>query len=60
MKLTAPHYSVGGVMHELHIAEVPLVLFELSGPGWIIEFMKPISDETMTHIVRLGAMPLTK
>jgi hypothetical protein len=56
MKLTAPHYAIGPLMHTLHDSEVGAVLMERTGPGWVIEFMTPLQPETVTAITRLGAV----
>ena len=55
VKLTAPHYAIGPLMHALHDAEVDSVLALRTGPGWVVEFMTPISSDTLTTITRLGA-----
>lgn len=58
MKLTAPHYAIGPLMHALHSAEVDSVLALRTGPGWVIEFMSVIDADTLTTITRMGAVVL--
>lgn len=58
MKLTAPHYAIGPLMHALHDASVGAVLMERTGPGWIIEFMTRLDADTVTTITRLGGVIL--
>lgn len=58
MKLTAPHYAIGPIMHALHDSEVGAVLMERTGPGWAIEFMTRLDDATMTTIAQLGGVVL--
>lgn len=55
MKISAPHYIIGPLMHELHDSSVGAVLMERTGPGWMIEFMTKIDNETSGRIVRMGA-----
>ena len=55
MKLSAPNYAIGALMHTLHDAEVDSVLAIRSGPGWVIEFMRVLDADTLTTITRLGA-----
>ena len=56
MKITAPHYAIGPLMHVLHDSEVGAVLMERTGPGWMIEFMTPIEPDTVAKMVRLGGV----
>ena len=55
MKISAPHYIIGPLMHELHDSSVGAVLMGRTGPGWMIEFMTRIDKETAARIVRMGA-----
>jgi hypothetical protein len=58
MKITAPHYAIGPLMHVLHDSEVGAVLMERTGPGWMVEFMTRIEPDTLKSLVRLGAVIL--
>ena len=55
MKISAPHYIIGPMLHELHNAGVESILALRTGPGWMIEFMARIDQETAGRIVRMGA-----
>lgn len=56
MKLSAPNYAIGALMHALHDAEVDSVLALRTGPGWMVEFMTRIEPDTLESLVRLGAV----
>ncbi len=58
MKLSVPHHAAGAVLLALHQASVDMYVGQRSGPGWVLEFMRPLSAELEAVATALGATVL--
>lgn len=57
MKLSVPHSAIERVLYALHRADVPHLLLQRTGPGWIIEMLRPPGVD-VDQLVALGAVDL--